>query len=448
MPIHSHAVLSFLVESAAQTQANHREYAQQRGYVHRCIDASRGPRGLQVQCLHKYEALLDMLSEVDEGALVLLLSENAAIVQGVSLESLMADRDHLLVSIDELRPQTHVQVWRNTPAVRQTVADILRRCALGGEAFAGEAALLSGLTLHHWHAAIDGVCPVMNTGPNIDPYWCRTPTFAICVSPEKQSPAELGTVARFRDVLAGYINRCVAHGLPWFAPDSSDYGQAEERSTYGAGRPVALVTLYTDNIASYGRLAEHNLRQYCERHGYTLYVHRAMPAEIGLSGTGNWVKPWLLHGYLPHHDWVVWVDADVLVLDHDRPIEPLLEGREWLLARDIGQWPFNSGVMGFRRTTANLSVLYGLMERIVSLPDRENVYAHNGDQYFFIEAMRRHGLLDEARVLSLLEINTPWFLANEESFLVHYYGMWTEMRLLMMAHDEARRRSRASAAVE
>lgn len=63
--------------------------------------------------------------------------------------------------------------------------------------------------------------------------------------------------------------------------------ESAKRSACNPGRPIALVTLYTPNIGSYARIAKRNFRHYCDAHGYTLYVHRDIPAEIGLNPTGN-----------------------------------------------------------------------------------------------------------------------------------------------------------------
>ncbi|WEY43290.1 hypothetical protein [Paraburkholderia sp. SUR17] len=79
-----------------------------------------------------------------------------------------------------------------------------------------------------------------------------------------------------------------------------------------------------------------------------------------------------------------------------------------------------------------------LMQRIAALPDRSGVYTGNGDQFYFIEVMRQHNLLDEDLIDSPLLLNTPWFMRGPHSFIVHYFGMWTQMRALMMAHDDRR----------
>lgn len=429
-------VVSHFRRAAPASLANHRRYASRHGYRHVFIDASAMPAQLQWQLLYKYEALLNTLRQAQPEEAVLLLSEDAAIVQALPLDTLMAGRDHLLVrtSSHDL-PQVDVQGWRNTPAVQGVVRAILARCRLGGEPVHAEAELLAGLASLHYTALLDGACPVMQAGYNFDPQWSRHQTFAISIDDVPQDPSRKGVTARYRDVLVDHINRRQAAGLPLFSFPGHLPADTAERSTYNPGRPVAMVTLYTPNIGVYGRVAEHNFRRYCETHGHTLHVHRAIPAEIGLAASGNWFKPWLLHAYLQHHEWVVWVDADVLIADQQRKLEPMLAGRDVLLAHDVGQWEFNSGVIGFRRTARNDALLREMMAQIGALDDVSSVYASNGDQLYFIRALKRAGALDEDKIADFLELNTPWMFRRPDSFMVHYYGMWTEMRAMMMAHD-------------
>jgi hypothetical protein len=400
------------------------------------------PQALQLRALHRYEVLLNTLRRTPPGQLVLLLSEDAAIIEPVALDRLMAGRDtlHVRTSSHEL-PQVDVQIWRNTEVARATVLELIKRSRLGGNVqHSSEAALFAGLETHHYRTLIDGICPVMPTGCNRDPLWSRVPTFAISIDETPQSPEQKAVMPRFRNVLVEHINRARATGLPMFSfPQyaSAPAVETSERSTYNPGRAIAITTLYTPNIGNYARIAESNFRRYCEAQGYTLYVHRDIPHEIGLDASGNWFKPWLLHGYLQHHDWVVWLDADVLIANQQQKLEPLLEGRDWLLAHDVGQWPFNSGIVGFRRTARADAMLLDLMAVISDLPDTSGVYVGNGDQFQFINAMTRAGLLQDDSIADFVGFNTPWVFRHPDSFIVHYYGMWNDMRMLMMAHDDA-----------
>ena len=103
----------------------------------------------------------------------------------------------------------------------------------------------------------------------------------------------------------------------------------------------------------------------------------------------------------------MWLDADVLIADQQKALAPLLEGRDWLLAHDLGQWAFNSGVMAFRRTERNDAMLRDMMTTIAALHDRSSVYASDGDQLHFIRAMERDGQLDGEGVADLVSFNTP-----------------------------------------
>lgn len=431
-------VLSHFRRPAPASLDNHRHYAGKLGYRHDYNDATGMTDRRPLCLLYKYEWLLHTLRRAAEGECVLLLSEDAAIVRVMPLERVLGNRDWLLARTSgHALPQVDVQIWRNTPAGRAAVEAIVLRCRLGGEPIEAEARLFEGLETVHYQNLIDGVCPVMGAGYNYDPAWSRVPTFAISIDDSPEIPSGKGVTPRFRDILVAHVNRHLASGLPLFNFPIYPAADSAERSTYGPGSRIALTTLYTSNIGSYGRIAERNFRRYCDAHGYTLHVHRDIPKEVGLAASGNWFKPWLLHAYLQHHDWVFWIDADVLIADLDRPLESLLGDRDWLLARDVGQWAFNSGVMGFRRTARNEAMLLDLMTDISGVVDRSSVYASNGDQMYFIEAMNRAGLLDDAPVLDSTAFNTPWMLRRPDSFIVHYYGMWTEMRALMMAHDDA-----------
>ncbi|WP_429441898.1 galactosyl transferase GMA12/MNN10 domain protein [Paraburkholderia sp. GAS33] len=431
-------VLSHFCQEATASLVNHRYYAKQRDYRHEWIDASRMPGSLQLRCLYRYEVLLNTLHRAAPGELVLLLSEDSAIVEPVAVDDLMANRDWLLVTTSS-HPlaQVDVQIWRNTPTVLQIVLKIVRRCKLGGERLTSEAELFAGLDTHHFMSAINGVCPVMQAGYNFDPGWSRISTFAISIDDAPENPLCKSVSPRFRDVLVEQINRHRRGALPMFSFTGYTVEDTVERSVYNPGCPIAVTTLYTPNISDYARIAERNFRRYCELQGYTLYVHRAIPAEIGLGASGNWFKPWLLHAYMQQHEWVLWLDADVLVRDMQQKLEPLMVGRDLLLAHDVGQWAFNSGVMGFRRTARNDALLRELMSDIAGLADRSTVYASDGDQPYFIQALARAGLLDDDTVTDLVAFNTPWNLRRPDSFIVHYYGMWPEMRALMMAHDDS-----------
>ena len=435
-------VLSHFRCYAPASLANHRHYADLQGYRHEVVDASAMAQTLLMSALYRYEVLLNTLRHAQAGQIVLLLSENAAIIEPVALERLMAGRDLLLVRTDKHElPQTDVQIWRNTPKIQEIVLQLVKKSRLGGtQQLTSEAALFEGLETWHYTMTIEGICPVMQSGCNYDPLWSRVATFAISIDDRPDNPAQKTAIPRFRNTLIEHINSALVTGIPLFSfPQYRRSATAEEaeRSVYNPGCAIAMVMLYTPNIKNYACIAEDNIRRYCETHGYTLYIHRDIPYEIDLKATGNWYKPFLLHGYMEHHEWVIWLDSDILITSQEQKLEPLLVGRDWLLAHDLGQWLFNAGLMGFRRSERNHEMLYHLMERITLLADKSCVYASEGDQSKFIDALQETWQVQDKDIVDMISLNTPWMFWRLDSFSTHYYDMWPEMRLLMMAHDEA-----------
>lgn len=442
-------VVSYFTRPSPPALANHRRYAAQNSYDHRLIDVSASHTAQQLTALYKYESLLLVLSEAPENALVLLLTENAAIVTPTPLERLMAGRDRLLThSPGQSCPFLDVQIWRNTPDSRLTLRNKKLKLHCGGGVPPDEWELMSDCADMDYMHQIDGVNVIVPAGANFDPVWARQPTFAISMGDppidgdfnHQSFPRLIWRSPRFNDALLDHINHCHLSGAQplRFAAREIDSGDA--LSVHNAGAKIAFVMLYTRDprVAAFGQIAEESFKRYCDRHGHALYIYRGTPDEPDFDGAGNWYKPIVLRRAMEAHEWVVWVDADTMVADQSRPIAPLLEGRDRVLAPDLGAWPFNSGVMAFRNTPEHRALFDDMIAHFKQLPDKSSVYASEGDQFHFIGALRDRGLLNpEDDVVSFVKINTPWMFRSADSFIVHYYGMWFEMRTMMMAYDDA-----------
>ncbi|WP_232470943.1 hypothetical protein [Caballeronia hypogeia] len=376
--------------------------------------------------LYRYETLLHYLSQAADNEIALLLSENAAILRPVELPVLLAGRDWLLTCAESQQPQTDIQLWRNTEAVRRGLLELVRACRFGAELPAEEAGLLHRFAACPSRHQIAGTHVVVPAAAHLEAVWATWPSFAASVEDKKHH-------RRFRRALFERVNECNTRGGTLLPGAGSGEPDAAPRTVYNPNKPIALVTLYTPNVACYGRIAEANFRRYCERHGYTLYVHREIPAHLNDGKTsGNWLKPALLREYLPSHQWVFWLDADVLINDMNQRLEPFTQGREFILARDVGSWMFNSGIMGFQRNQRNYDAFADIMDQCAKLEDKSHVYASEGDQFHFIRAFKD---LQASQVSNFIDINTPWVYRRPDSFMVHYIGMWQDNRALLMEHD-------------
>ncbi len=121
------------------------------------------------------------------------------------------------------------------------------------------------------------------------------------------------------------------------------------------GRRIAIVTFYTDTWAPLGKVVDANKREYAKKHGYAFHTSALGFLEASwMRRPPAWHKIKLLQRHLPQYDWVMWSDADAVVVDMDQGLEQFLDDRyDIILAKDgLG---INTGNMFLRNTpwTAN-----------------------------------------------------------------------------------------------
>ncbi|MDR5740831.1 MULTISPECIES: hypothetical protein [unclassified Caballeronia] len=425
----------FATRDANASLENHRRYCASRAYTHEFVDASSiGWAHLRV--LLKYQTLLRAMRAMPDGDLILLLTQDCLIVRDIACEALMeAARDHITVSMGDAGHDTVIaafQLWRNTAASREMVERLCARARFGSTAVS-ESELLRSTSPFAYITRFDDVHPAVPAAWHIDPIWTQWRAFTIALADIPDAPPNQPVHADLRDLFAEHINACQANGQPYLTLPPQPEPQAVDTAyeALNPDAPIALVMLYTPNIRAYGEIAERNLRRYCTRHGYALHVYRDLPQEAGQSASGNWLKPWVLRRHLPSHEWVMWIDADVLVIDQSTPLDALFTNRDRLIAMDMS-WQFNSGIMGFRRTPQNLDVLAEVEETIGGVADKSSTYASGGDQDAFIKVLMRHGMASDAELVDCITLNTPYQLQKPDSFMVHYMHMWLSLRALAM----------------
>ncbi|WP_232470939.1 hypothetical protein [Caballeronia hypogeia] len=418
---------------------NHLEYCRRTRAKHRFEPISCCVDSIELRTLYKYQLLSDVLRQAQEGEVVVFATENALFVRFHDFDAIMAGRDILLTQ-GHFGVNTEMFVLRNTEENRRIVRGMAARCRQYYEYgnYVTEAALLEDLPAMTDCDEVNGVVPIASMWSGQHPDLRGRPVVAVSLVFTPQLYSKYGPL--WRAMFARHLNACHASGeLRLFeaaAPVSADSDQA--LSVYQPGRSMAIVMLYTANIASYARFGEASMRAYCEQHGYTLYVHREVPPEFGRDACGNWAKPFLLSQYLPHHEWVFWVDADIIAMNRSVKLETFTAERERVLTADICGWPFNSGVMGFRNTEENAHALATVLGKVRETEDVQYTFSSQGDQRVFMEELMKLGLCpatDSPDLVSFRELNTPWYYADRDTFLCHFHGLSAEMRTLYMSMD-------------
>jgi hypothetical protein len=146
----------------------------------------------------------------------------------------------------------------------------------------------------------------------------------------------------------------------------------------------ALVMLYTDEIKEYGATSEESIKSFCQKNDHTLYVYRKVP-ELLKRMSGSWTKPFVLLKHMKDHEFIGWIDGDILI---GEDFKNIFED-DVAIFRDPSGWLFNSGFMMFKNTQKNYDLLMKIVHEIGKLENLNGVYNYGGDQKLFIEFLKK-----------------------------------------------------------
>ena len=442
-------VISLLDRYDEVVLRNHQYYARLYGYTHQSIETRMYPHA-HLKVTYKYNYLLQQLKSMDEGDIVMMIDHHSVVFCPIDVNVLMSGRDSVVVNgptdVDAADiPMTNFLLVRNTAVIRATLHEILAALhgVLGSQDHPDEEVLLQKFSVLGINTGIGDT--YINVDWRIND-WFKSKIFVVFLGASnswtddgrtmRQKVRHMTHDANLERLLMRQINDHFIEGKPMMQAPNYPAISDDAVSHFNPEAKIALVTLYTHHITTYARVSEHNVKRYCDRHGYAYHVYRAIPEELDPNINGTWVKSWLLKNNIANHDWIIWVDADVLFRNQIQKLEPLLEGRDVLFAKDLCAWPINAGIMGFRNTPANVELIDKIWQRMLEVNDKSTVYSDQGDQFHTINVLGDNGILNEKNIVNCLSINTAPPMSTPATFLTHYVGWGEPYRSVYMAHDD------------
>jgi len=160
----------------------------------------------------------------------------------------------------------------------------------------------------------------------------------------------------------------------------------EKYECFNADKKNALVLLYTPEIKEFGIYSEINIKKYCEYNNITLYVYRDLTEQLKeLKVSGTWCKPWLLLENFDKHEYIGWIDSDIL----------LSKDYKMNFFGDVSVYSdpshyFNAGFMIYKTIEKNKKLLNDVIDSFKTINgELSGVYNHGGDQPRFIEKIKQ-----------------------------------------------------------
>lgn len=97
---------------------------------------------------------------------------------------------------------------------------------------------------------------------------------------------------------------------------------------------IGILMLNSPNIGKYAHMASTINKIYADKHGYNFIIHRC-PLKKDLNKDWKWddkdeyklvwSKPTIIKQYLPCFDYLLFIDSDAVLIDHEKTIENVIE---------------------------------------------------------------------------------------------------------------------------
>jgi predicted O-methyltransferase YrrM len=221
-----------------------------------------------------------------------------------------------------------------------------------------------------------------------------------------------------------------------FISDQLEQPQLSNRSfdCYYPGGKIAVVSLYTDEIADFAHYSEKNIRQYCKKHNYTFYVYRD---KIEKNSSPNWSKAGSILNHISDHEYIVWIDSDALIFDKNKKFETIIgkcaKNKYIIACEDIGKNSMlNSGVLIFKSDsyTENLIKKWRDFDG-----NKSSLYASGGDQEILCRILKASdGFGFNRKVFPMSEFNTDPRMIDDETFIVHFMAYPSHLKKIFIRY--------------
>lgn len=208
----------------------------------------------------------------------------------------------------------------------------------------------------------------------------------------------------------------------------------EKFSVYNPGKKIAIVSLYTPEIADYAKYSERSIKDYCEKQGYTFYVYRE---KLDASAHANWSKARAILNHFDDHEDIVWMDSDTVIFNSEKRFEDILykcsSTKKIIACEDIGNNSMlNSGIVIFRNHNYTKNIIKKWMN---FNGNKSSLYASGGDQEILCDILKKSdGFGFNRKIFKMNEFNTDPRLLNEDTFILHFMAYPFELKKIFIRY--------------
>lgn len=202
---------------------------------------------------------------------------------------------------------------------------------------------------------------------------------------------------------------------------------------------ICILMLNSPNIPLYAHKATMINYMYAARHGYNFVVERCpRPEDINKPWMWDekrkyeyllvWSKPTLIRKHMPFYDYILFIDSDAIVIDHNKTVESFIKQHMTdatciIAAQDCKKtddcWVaknLNTGVMLFKNSTTTLTLLDAWFEATNNVC-KHTLYTHPREQEC-LNILKKQKYNDLIKILPISVMG-----GYDGTWIQHYAGM-------------------------
>ena len=194
-------------------------------------------------------------------------------------------------------------------------------------------------------------------------------------------------------------------------------------NVYNKGSKIAVVMMYTPNLANICSYSEANIIAYCNKHKYTCYIYK----DSMTDSHPTWNKPLVIKDNIEKHEFIMWIDSDAIFTNFDIKIEEIIAKepeKSLLVCNDIGRWKINAGVQIWKNCDWSVQTLNEWWNM------KHLDHIQGGDQGQLIQLLIKKDLNEEIyHIFDQTEFNCHPKKHKPGMFILHMMGMSGDYRI-------------------
>jgi len=99
-------------------------------------------------------------------------------------------------------------------------------------------------------------------------------------------------------------------------------------------KKIAILTQYTNNIECYSKYTISINNEYAKKHWYDFIVHKWEIENKSKKKFITWDKIDIIKKYLNYYEYIFWIDADAMIMNHDIKIEQFITDKNLIICSD------------------------------------------------------------------------------------------------------------------